>query len=52
MSCTQRGSVTLDGSAAAVGKLDWIFSGTTRIQEQDGIFGSHRLAQVAADFGR
>ena len=46
VSCTQRGTVTLDASAAAVGKVEKIFIGTTRIQEQDGSFGSHRSEEV------
>ncbi len=46
MSCTPRGAVTLDASAAGVGTVEKIFIGTTRIQEQDGSFGSHRSEEV------
>ena len=45
-SCSHRGEVTLDASAAGVGTVEKIFIGTTRIQEQDGSFGSHRSEEV------
>jgi len=44
--CTPRGTVTLDPAAARVGQVEKIFIGTTRQQEQDGSFGSHRSEQV------
>ncbi|MEO6301211.1 MAG: alpha/beta fold hydrolase [Paracoccaceae bacterium] len=46
MSCAHRGAVTLDASAAGVGTVEKVFIGTTRIQEQDGSFGSRRSEEV------
>ena len=56
MACTPRGAVTLQPAAAQVGAaqvgaaqvgtVEQIFIGTTRKQEQDGAFGSHRSEDV------
>ena len=46
MSCAHRGEVTLDAAAASVGTVEKVYIGTTRIQEQDGSFGSHRSEEV------
>lgn len=46
VACTQRGAVTLVPAAAAVGQVAQIFIGTTRQQDQDGSFGSHRSEEV------
>jgi esterase/lipase superfamily enzyme len=46
IACTPRGLVTLEQSAAAIGQVERIFIGTTRQQEQDGAFGSHRSETV------
>lgn len=42
VACTPRGQVTLAPEAATVGQVQEIFVGTTRQQDQDGTFGSHR----------
>ncbi len=46
VSCAQRGHVTLEPAAVAVGAVQPIFIGTTRKQDQDGAFGSHRSEVV------
>ena len=46
ISCTPRGEVTLDPAAASVGVVEKVFIGTTRIQEQSGVFGSARSETV------
>ncbi len=46
MACTPRGAVTLAPEAVGVGAVEQIFIGTTRDQEQDGSFGSHRSQEV------
>jgi esterase/lipase superfamily enzyme len=46
IACSPRGAVTLDPAAASVGTVQRIFIGTTREQEQDGSFGSHRSEKV------
>ena len=46
MACTPRGMVTLQPEAAAVGVVEQVFIATTRKQEQDGSFGSHRSEDV------
>ncbi len=42
LSCAQRGHVTLDPDAAAIGDVEKIFIGTTRAKQPDGIFGGNR----------
>ena len=46
MSGTHRGEVTLDAAAVGVGQVEKVYIGTTRQQEQDGSFGSHRSEEV------
>jgi esterase/lipase superfamily enzyme len=46
VACSPRGAVTLDPQAVAVGEVEKIFVGTTRQQDQDGSFGSHRSEEV------
>lgn len=46
LACSPRGHVTLDPQAVAVGRVEKIFIGSTRKQEQDGSFGSYRSEQI------
>jgi len=46
ISCTHRGEITLSETAASVGKVEQVFIGTTRLQEPDGGFGSHRSEAI------
>lgn len=47
LACAPRGEVRLDPQAAAVGQVEKVFIGTTRQQEQDGAFGTHRSEKIA-----
>jgi esterase/lipase superfamily enzyme len=46
VACTPRGRVTLDPQAAAVGEVQKIFIGTTRGQDESGLFGNERSEKV------
>lgn len=46
MSCGRRGEITLDAAAASVGTVENVFIGTTRAQDPDGGFGTHRSEQI------
>ena len=47
LACAPRGEVTLAPQAASVGQVEKVFIGTTRKQDQDGSFGTHRSEQIA-----
>ena len=46
LACDPRGAVTLSSAAVGVGKVEHVFIGTTRVQAQDGSFGSRRSEEV------
>lgn len=46
VACTPRGQVTLDPAASEIGTIQKVFVGTTRRQDADGLFGSHRSEEV------
>ncbi len=47
IACAPRGVVTLEPKAVRVGQVEKVFIATTREQEQDGSFGSHRSEKVS-----